>query len=181
MRTIFIIIMLFVAASTNAQNLSQGSYANSPQQQPLINKAYIVDSVPNKKWFISKSIGIANSVGFFNHGNATVLAVPLRIQLNRKINNNFYAFAGVSAAPSYINFNRSFLSGNSNKFSSTSGLLRSNRLDIYSRVELGLMYVNDQKTFSISGSIGIEKSSYPLVPLYQTGALRPNAFMAPNR
>jgi len=177
MRLIFVFILLAITVSTNAQDVLTGSYAILPQQQALINKSHITDSIPGKKWFMSKSIGISTSFGFFNGGNATVLAVPLRIQLNRKINNNLYAFAGVTAAPAYVNFNQSFLSANTNKFPSNNGLFRSNRLDIYSRAELGLMYVNDQKTFSISGSIGIEKSTYPLLPYNQTGIARPNAFI----
>jgi hypothetical protein len=32
------------------------------------------------------------------------------------------------------------------------------------RVEGGLIYTNDAKTFSISGSVGIEKGSYPVYP-----------------
>ena len=33
-----------------------------------------------------------------------------------------------------------------------------------SRVEGGLMYVNDERTFSISGSIAVERNSYPFYP-----------------
>jgi hypothetical protein len=181
MRLIFVFILLATAVSTNAQDVLTGNYAVLPQQQSLNNKARITDSMPSRKWFVSKYIGMSTSIGFFNGGNATVFAVPVGIQLNRKLSNNWYAFAGVSAAPAYVNFNRSFLSASNNKFSTNSSFLQSNKLNLYSRAELGLMYVNDQKTFSISGSIGIEKSTYPLLPHNQMGVARPNAFITPNR
>lgn len=180
MRLVFLSLVLMLIASAKAQTALPGRYINYLQQQSLTGNNLFKDSVPGKKWFVSKSMGISTSFGFFNGGNATALAVPFRLKLNRKLNNNLYAFAGISAAPAYVNFNRSFLSVNNNKFLSNNGLLRSNRLDIYSRAELGLMYVNDQKTFSISGSIGIERSSYPMVlPMNQMGNTRPNVFIAP--
>jgi hypothetical protein len=177
MRKIFLFIMLVSVVSTNAQDVMKGSYAILPQQQPILNKAQITDSMPSRKWFVSKYIGMSTSMGFFNGGNATVLAVPVGIQLNRKLSNNWYAFAGVSAAPAYVNFNRSFSSASNNKFSTNNNFLQSNKLNMYSRAELGLMYVNDQKTFSISGSIGVERSTYPLLFYNQIGVARPNAFI----
>jgi len=170
-----------LTASAKAQTALPGGYINHLQQQSLAGNNRFIDSVPNKKWFMSKSFGISTSFGFFNGGNTTALAVPLRFQLNRKLNNNLYAFAGVLAAPASVNFNRSFLSTNANKISSNNGMFRSNKLNIYSRAELGLMYVNDQKTFSISGSIGIERSSYPMVPFYPTSAVGQNGFISPIR
>lgn len=181
MRTIFLFIMLATTVSTNAQDVMKGSYAILPQQQSIINKVQITDSMPGKKWFVSKYVGMSTSIGFFNGGNATVLAIPVGIQINRKLTNNWYAFAGVSAAPAYVNFHQSFMSANNNKFSTNNNFMQSSRLNVYSRAELGLMYVNDQKTFSISGSIGVERSSYPFIPLNQIGAARTNAFIAPNR
>jgi hypothetical protein len=44
-----------------------------------------------------------------------------------------------------------------------------------------LLYTNDQKTFSISGSISVERSSYPFIPFNQAGTVRPNVFVAPNQ
>lgn len=181
MRSNFVLIMMIFCVSVKAQTALPGGYINQLQQQSLINGTHLNDSTPGKKWFMNKYVGISTGFSFFNGGNATIFSVPAGIQLNRKLNNNWYAFAGVSAAPAYVNFNGSYLSRNNGKFSQPNNLYRSNRLDMYSRAELGLMYVNDQKTFSISGSIGIEKSTYPLVPFYPAGAARPNNFISPNR
>jgi hypothetical protein len=54
-----------------------------------------------------------------------------------------------------------------NKFYPDNGFRKSSSFGIYPMAELGLMYVNDAKTFSISGSIGVENSSSPLFPSYQ--------------
>lgn len=179
MRLVFLSLVLMLTATTKAQTFLPGGYINHLQQQSLLGNSRFKDSVPEKKWFISKSIGISTSFGFFNGVNASVMAVPFTLQLHRKLNKNLYAFAGVSVAPAYVNFNRSFISTNTNKFSQNNGLFRSNQLNIYSRAEMGLMYVNDQKTFSISGSISVERSNYPMLPVNQMGITRPNVFIAP--
>ena len=176
MRTILVIIILNAASSVNAQTLFAGSNFNHLQQHTIGINNHFKDSTPAKKWFVSKYFGVSSSFSVFNGGTATVLSAPIGLQLNRKLNNNWYAFAGVAIAPAYVNFNQSFLNTNSPKFSQTNNFLQSNRFDIYSRAELGLMYVNDQKTFSISASISIEKSSFPIVPINQLNTTRPTAF-----
>ena len=179
MRLLFVLMILLFSIPVKAQYFLPGTYRNQLQQQSLAENIRLRDSSPEKKWFISKSIGISSSYAFSKGGSAAILAVPIGIQISRKLNNNWYAFAGISAAPAYTNFNHSFLSTNSNKFSSNNNQFKSNQLNMYSRAEMGLMYMNDQKTFSISGSISVEKSSYPLVPIQQMNTARPNGFIAP--
>jgi hypothetical protein len=120
----------------------------------------------NKKWSLHKYGGISASYVFFNSGSASVFSAPVGLQLNRRLNNNLYAFAGISAAPAYINFNRSFLNPDVSKYNPVTSRYNSNGFSMYSRFEAGLMYINEEKTFSISGSIGIERSSYPNYPGY---------------
>ncbi|MFT3703425.1 MAG: hypothetical protein QM802_13700 [Agriterribacter sp.] len=43
-----------------------------------------------------------------------------------------------------------------------------NSFGIYPRAELGLMYINDEKTFSISGSISVQRGGYSAFPYQQT-------------
>jgi hypothetical protein len=130
------------------------------------------DSAAKKKWFISKYSGLSTSFSFFKGGNATVISAPMGLQLNRSLNNNVYAFAGVSVAPAYINLNSSFMNNGFNKVNANNSF-KSSALGIYSRAELGLMYVNDERTFSISGSIGVERNSFPM-PAYNPSAYRLN-------
>lgn len=145
--------------STKAQTSLPTGVLNNTSRYSFIANNLPQDSIHGRKWLLSKYSGISNNFSFFNGGSATVLAIPIGLQLTRKINNNLYAFTGISAAPAYINFNHSFLSANANNFTQKNGAFNSNGFNMYSRAELGLMYVNDQKTFAIYGSIGFERSS----------------------
>jgi hypothetical protein len=118
----------------------------------------------NKKWSLSKYGGLSASFVSFNGGNASVLSAPIGLQLNRRLNNNLYAFAGVSAMPAVYNFNHSFSQPGLNKAYPGGIYTIPNGLGMSSRVEMGLMYMNDQKTFSISGSIGVDRYNYPAYP-----------------
>ena len=118
----------------------------------------------NKKWSLNKYAGISTGFGFFNGGSSTMISAPVGLQLNRRLTNNLFAFAGVSVAPVYFSLNRSF--ANTALYKNNSGIngFSANKFGIYSRAEAGLMYINDERTFSISGSIGIDRSNYPLYP-----------------
>ncbi|MFT4155430.1 hypothetical protein [Parafilimonas sp.] len=173
MRFILILAVSIASTTLRAQFIPSMGY-NGFTQSPVFNRRIHVNdsSFNNKKWFVTKYGGISTSFSFFKGGNATIIAAPIGLQLNRRINDNFYAFAGVSAAPAYINFNQSFLNSNikgiQNKYS-----FNQNNLGLYSRAEVGLMYVNDAKTFSISGSIGVETNHYPY-PYYQSNNTSPH-------
>ncbi len=117
-----------------------------------------------KKWSLHKYGGISIGYSFFNGGSASVFSAPIGLQLNRQLNNNVFAFAGISAAPSYVNFSRSFMNADIKKYTT-------NSLGMYSRIEAGLMYISDDRTFSISGSIGVERNSYPVHPYYNRTSL----------
>jgi hypothetical protein len=130
-------------------------------------------SSANKKWSLYKYGGFSASYVFFTGGNATVFSAPIGLQLNRRLNDNLYAFAGISAAPSYINFNQSFINSDINK--NNPGITRNstNGFGLVSKFEAGLMYINDAKTFTISGSIGVYQSSFPGNPSFnRTNVLR---------
>ena len=115
-----------------------------------------------KKWFLTSYTYVGVGFNFFNGGSATVVSAPVGLQLSRQLNNNLYTFTGVSLAPTYINFNHSFLSPGI-KPSASNGF-KSDYFGLHPSVNMGLMYVNDARTFSISGSIGVERSSYPILP-----------------
>jgi hypothetical protein len=179
MRTMFVVMVLIFSVSGKAQTALTGSYTGQLRQNSMADINRFNDSVVDKKWFVSKYIGLSTSFVFFKGGSATVFSAPVALQLNRKLNNNLYAFAGVSVAPAYISFNNFSQPYNTNKSFQNNALYKSNSFDMYGRAELGLMYVNDQKTFSISGSVGIERSTYPMVPFNRMGTIVPNNFVAP--
>lgn len=165
MRTFIFISFLIITATANAQSLIPGAYIdNSYRGSSLLNNIHVNDSAYKKNWFVSTYTGMSTSFSFFKGGNASIFSAPLGLQLNRRLNNNLFAFAGASVAPSYVNFNSSFLNTNFNKMNPNTSF-SSRALGIYSRAELGLQYINDERTFSISGSIGVERSNFPM-PLY---------------
>jgi hypothetical protein len=118
----------------------------------------------NQKWYFSKYAGVSAGVGFFNGGSTTVISAPIGLQLNRQLNDNLIAFAGISAGPTFFSFNRSFSDPAFNKSYPGTNFQNAYGFGINSRIEMGLMYINDARTFSISGSIGVERGSYPVYP-----------------
>jgi len=168
MRTILLVIILGITIATKAQAPAGVGFMDYIQQESFGNYNHAVIGTPHKNWFFSTYTGFSTSFHFFNGGNASIMAVPVGIQLNRRLNDNLFAFAGVSVAPSYINFNRSLLSSPYNKGYQRSGIFDGTNFGINSRVEMGLMYINDAKTFSVSGSVNVQTSSYPLIPYQQT-------------
>ena len=180
MRTFILFVVLISSISVRAQKPLPASFTDAAQKVSFGDNSHSIESTLNKKWFFTTYSSIATSFNFFNGGSATMVTAPLGLQLNRRLNNNFYAFTGVSVAPAYINFNRSFLSSDINKLYPNNGF-KSNSFGLYSRAELGLMYVNDSRTFSISGSIGFERSSNTIFPYQPINTTRTNTFIPPNR
>ena len=174
MYKIVLVAFILFATRGNAQTYLPGNFTTYPQRSNFANNLHSTDSFPSKKWSFSRYTSISTSYTFFKGGNATIIAAPIGLQLNRRLNNNLYAFANVTVAPAYINFNHSFLASGTNKNYQRNGFL-SNGLNIYSSASLGLQYINDAKTFSISGSISVEKSSYPTLPYYPPVITKSNA------
>ena len=107
-------IIIFFSVAVQAQNLFAFGSANNLIRPVFMQNIYF--NIPSeKKWSLNKYTAISTSFVFFKGGNATVVSAPVGLQLNRKLNNNFYAFAGVALAPSYINFNQSFNTSDFNK------------------------------------------------------------------
>ena len=119
MRTLILVSLLFTVVSASAQSYYPGSFINNGMNNGLrgnlATNIHLNDSSLKKKWFISKYSGISTSFSFFKGGSATVISAPMGLQLNRTLNNNLYAFAGVSVAPAYVNFNSSFMNAGFSK------------------------------------------------------------------
>lgn len=162
-RIILFAVMLISAVAVKAQ--SPLSFGSMNGMQPAFRHFNQVDSsILSKKWFVTKYAGISQGFVGFNGGNSSFLSVPVGLQINRQLTNNVYAFAGVSAAPSYLYYNSPFYPSVLNKNNS---LMNVNNFGTYSTVQMGLMYINNERTFSISGSIGVSRSRYNnYLPLY---------------
>lgn len=120
-----------------------------------------------KKWFITKYAGISAGFVGFNGGGSSFLSAPMGLQINRQLTNNVYAFAGVTVAPSlFPNSNNFYQPGGIKNY----GLMNANNFGTYSAAHVGLMYINNDKTFSISGSFGVGRRSYTgYAPFYGPG------------
>lgn len=168
MRIILLIATLFFFTSVKSQTFAPLGYPVFSQGIGFSPNMPGGDSTAKQKWFLTTNKSLYSGISFFKGGNATILAAPMSVQLNRRLNNNLYAFANVGITPAYISLNSSVTNGtfgkpfNANRFNS-------NSLGLNPSASLGLMYINDARTFSISGSISAERSSYPLVPFYNPG------------
>lgn len=179
MRLTSILFVLLFALESNAQMQLPASI-NPYSRDAAFSGNYLPDSIPAKKWSLTRYTGISTSFLFSKYGSVSMLSVPLRLQLNRRLNNNLYAFGALSVSPAYLSFNRSFLTANTDKPSQNNGFANAGKVHLFSRAEMGLMYINDAKTFSISGSIGIEKNNYSLFFPDQISTPRPPV-IAPKR
>ncbi len=171
MRLFLTLMTLVIFTSLKAQtvfpNFNGNIYSNS-----LLNDHHLYDST-QKKWFVSRYIGLSAGYSFFKGGSAAIVSAPLSLQLNRRLNNNLYAFAGVSVAPTYINLNRAFLNTDINKAGNGINFYQPHNIAAYSSASLGLMYVNDARTFSISGSISVERDNYPVYYYNPSNTIKP--------
>ena len=181
MRIIILTAIMISFTALKAQTILPGSFLDYTNRSAFANNIHPHDSLTNKKWSLAKYSGISTTFSFFKGGNATVVSAPIGLQLNRRLNNNLYAFANVSVAPAYINFNSSFINSDFNKANQSNGFYRPSSFGVYSSASLGLMYLNNAKTFSISGSIGVERSSYPMLPYYPINNTKPNPVSRANR
>lgn len=166
MRITVLLLFTLLTTALKAQTLGAGAFMQDRYRSPSLYTAYPADS-SSRKWFLTRYSALSTTYNFFKGGNAMVVAAPIGLQLNRRLNNNLYAFANATVAPAYVSFNRAFITNGFNKGMPNNGLFRSSRMAMYSSASLGLQYVNDERTFSISGSIGVQRSSYPLLPYYR--------------
>ncbi|MGN6532769.1 MAG: hypothetical protein ACTHK0_13590 [Ginsengibacter sp.] len=164
MRLSFLVITLFFYVAAKSQTILSSRMGITQQNEAPLNSHPLHDSLSSSKWFFTSYRGLSTSISFFKGGNASVFSAPMGLQLNRRLNNNLYAFANVSISPSYVSMNSSYLTSLNKNF--TNSPFNQNNFGLYPAASLGLMYINDAKTFSISGSISAEKSMYPVVPYF---------------
>jgi hypothetical protein len=178
MRLLFIVVMLFFFTTVQSQTVLSPGLGLYPQNTAFLNNNHSHDSLSAPKWFFSSYRGLSTSVSFFKGGNASIFSAPMGLQLNRRINNNWFAFANVMVAPSYISINPRYLGGLNKNFSSP---FKQNSFGLYPTASLGLMYVNDARTFSISGSVTTESSAYPFLPYYPVSTVKQNPVLIHHR
>lgn len=163
MRVVVVFVILLVANVTKAQSGFQPDWLPGTYVGDVVHPVPHYDSTGHSKWSFSRYVSLSTGYSFFKGGNLSFVAAPVGWQVNRSLSNHFTAFAGVAVVPTYFNFNSTFAPNAFAKTNANSAFLKSGNLGMYSKVELGLMYTNEAKTFSISGSIGVQRSNVPFM------------------
>ena len=155
-RTFLFGAILMLSVTAKAQTAASfGSMNGAPSTFKRYEQAGDTNHI-QKKWFVTKYVGISTGFVSFGGGGGSFLTVPLTLQANRELNKNLYAFGSVSVAPYLFNYNSAVYQSSVNK---NSNFMQPN-VNAYSEAKVGLMYINDEKTFSISGSIGVSRGGY---------------------
>jgi hypothetical protein len=163
MRAVFIFVLSIGFLFSKAQTFLPMSGLSYPMWQSMPLYFPSADSThTNHQLYFNTYSAISTGFFFSGGGTASFFSAPVGIQMTRPLNNNVSAFATISVAPTLFSFNNAFMNPAFNK--SYPGAVNSNAygFGINPAVQMGLMYTNDAKTFSISGSVGVERGTYPV-------------------
>jgi hypothetical protein len=158
-RAIISIAILMSAFMTKAQ--SGPSLFNAPSRATDTTNHH-------SKWFVTRYTGISTGFVAFKGGGGSYLSAPMALQLNRQLTNNLFAFGNISATPTLFHSNSIFFAQPATT-GKTYGPMRGNNTNfsIYPAAQIGLMYISNDKTFSISGSVSVSRNNYyGYSPLY---------------
>jgi hypothetical protein len=123
--------------------------------QPFVPYSLFTNSNPKHKVQVQPFASISAGYMFLG-GGVSYLSAPVGLVVYRPLNNNFTTFAAATVAPTVFHFNS--LLYNTPGYPGGSFT----RLGVNAGVTGGVIYTNDAKTFSISGSITVERGSYPV-------------------
>jgi hypothetical protein len=166
MRIVLSILILMTFLSTKAQTYLPGhslALGYTPWQ-PFMPSVAFGSGDLTQKWAVRPYASLQAGYAFF-HGGVSFLSIPAGLALLHPLNNNLSAFAGVSAAPVAFSMNRLYTEPTAN---TPGNFSRPYGLGLNTGVQAGLIYTNDAKTFSISGSVELERGSYPVYPSNRT-------------
>jgi hypothetical protein len=166
MRILLTILASMTFLMLRAQiNLPLGSRWGITPWQPYIPYSLLANDNLNKGWQLRPYASV--SAGYlFLGGGISYLSAPAGIMLYRPLSNNFTGFVGVNIAPTVFNMSQLYADPvyPGNRFTG---------LGINAGVQGGIIYTNDAKTFSISGSISVERGSYPVyIPPTRTNTVK---------
>jgi hypothetical protein len=162
MRIVLSILILMAFLSTKAQTYLPGhslALGFTPWQ-PFMPSVVLNGNDLTQKWAVRPYASLQAGYAFF-HGGASFLSVPAGVALFHPLTNNLSAFAGVSVVPVAFSMNRLFTEPAGN---APGNFSRPYGLGLSTGVQAGLIYSNDAKTFSISGSVELARGSYPVYP-----------------
>jgi hypothetical protein len=151
-----LLVIFFLCAGLPGH--SQLYYPGISAGMPINNFNYHPLGGPQSKWSYNTFAQVNAGMSFYNGGGGYFVSVPVGLQVNRQLNNHFTAFANAWAAPTYFDMSRSLMYGGNKNYMVGSSLY--NSLGMQTGVSLGLQYVNEDRTFSITGSISVQRGDY---------------------
>jgi len=125
------------------------------------------------RWQLKPFASVSAGYLFYNGGSASYLSAPVGLALIRPLNPNWTVFGAATVSPVAVQGSRLWTSPINDPTYHGSPFSSGYNLGINTGIQGGLMYTNQDKTFSISGSVHLERSSYPVYPTYQSSPNRP--------
>jgi hypothetical protein len=155
MRSLLTLFATFTFFASTAQtHLFPGTTWGYSPWQPYVPYSQFINPGLNRGWqiqpFASASIGYT-----FIGGGVSYLAAPVGIALFHPLNNNFTAFGAATLTPAVFHFSSLYSASPAYPGNSLTGL------SVNAGITGGVIYTNDAKTFSISGSISVQRGSSP--------------------
>ncbi|HTJ11238.1 MAG TPA: hypothetical protein VL547_04415 [Dinghuibacter sp.] len=150
MRLLFTLLASMALLTTRAQ--SALPLVNGWGFAPSLSFAPFPEYTPINKWQLRPYTAVSAGYIFAGGQGMSYVTAPVGLALYRPLNKNFTAFAAATVAPTLFNYG-------------APGPLAKpgfNTLGWNAGVTGGLMWTNDAKTFSISGSVSVERGSYPV-------------------
>ena len=169
MRIVLAILASMIVLGTRAQTHLPVPMSPYAAWQPF-NPTFVSFDHADRHWQIRPYASLSAGVIFLN-GGISYASAPAGLMLVRPLNNNLAAFTGLSVAPTVFNMSRLYgYPSLQTPFSGNYGL------GLTTGIQGGLIYTNNDRTFSISGSISIERGSYPVYPAFDRPGNQPKSY-----
>lgn len=121
----------------------------------------------HNKWFVTRYTGISTGFMAYKGGSTTFLSAPMALQLNRQLTNNLFAFGNISATPTLFQSSNLLYQPATTKTGYGPMQNQNRSFGIFPAAQVGVMYISNDKTFSISGSVSVSRSNnYGYSPLF---------------
>jgi hypothetical protein len=169
MRILFTLLVSIAFLVPRAQTLPThlpvpggGAWGFTPWQ-PFIPYSLVLDGNAGRGWQVRPYASLSAGYIFWG-GGISYVSAPVGVIAYRPLNDNFTTFGAATVAPTVFNFSR--FAGQPIPGNNLTGL------GVNASVTGGLIYTNDARTFSISGSISVERGSSPVYFQNRTNATK---------